>query len=237
MRVSIPGSSGPTLPPGGDVSQVLAKVSPEDGDATWVDPVGTIAALRVWEPATIVFTDSFDAGVPAGAPWSTSGSFATLAMSSTPGANKPGFTTALRMTGSSTTHILTLDLDAIAELATKTPLTLKYWWSVTKVSSGPNFTQLDGATNRLTASTAQAGGTTTDWVEVSAAIGSKSNDQIWTLVNGATNNAAYIAGVRVLAATDPYMLNDIITYDSVIYRSTLNNNPNTPTSGIGWDVV
>ncbi len=110
------------------------------------------------------------------------------------------------------------------------------WYSIQRPLSATThvFTGIDGATQRTTASNG-TNGSSTAWAQATQLIGSINNDQLWNLTNGVGNvGALLLTGMEIYGTVAPYMLNDVVRYNGLYYKSTKDNNSDTPGVGLGW---
>lgn len=225
------------LPEGGTTAQMLVKASDDDLDFTYADPVGSVASVRVWEAASLLYLQDFTGGVP-DAPWTVPAT-ATAEVAPTVASTTPTpYTTVLRYANLNGTRTLSLDLNALEELDGFTPIQIKFWVAQRRGNVGGNpvnFSFYDGATLRHASGNTSISSSVA-WAEHTYTIGSVDNDPTW-VVNHGTSADFWLTGVRIYANAAPYMLNEIVRYNGEFYRSLLNNNPNQPDSLVGWQEV
>jgi hypothetical protein len=238
------GAPGPGVPTGGPAGTYLKKTSGVDYATAWGVPSGLFRGA--WVDATAVATYDFNGGVPAVFTPFTTGTGTTpvaAAASGAPGTPPAGVTTALKVNAN---NVLTGNSAGVsmnlATLGLGTIVRVSFWHGAGQSTNGNQF-QLRFTAAGVTRFTRNAsdGSPTEPWAYTEVGVG-PTDTVSWGEhgVYGVSSNesaSAFFTRIVLYATSDPYMAGQYVSYNGALYLSSLDNNPNVPSSLTGWSLV
>lgn len=235
------------LPVDGSQDMLLSRDTSGDTVGKWTvkDPLGKYRGT--WGPDEEVYFTDFGSGFPTEfttyQPTSLIPTNTVEAMSVNTGTSKPAYANVAKISvptsGGGLRAGLVMDVSNVGSVTGKTVTRVKYW-EVTTASAITNKT-FEALENGVLRQTENLATTALPWEEhtlsLTGGVG-KIQWQIKTSGNTSGTSIYYLAGVRVYATTTPYLYGDTVDYAGKLYRSNINNNSDTPGTGVAsWELI
>lgn len=196
-----------------------------------------------WAPDELVWSEDFAGGVPSGPGWSVAGSpvVASVLMSTLGGGYvtgvAPGYSHALSIYGGSfANRDVLLDVSQVEEIADLSLTRVVFEAGIHDDTWGnTNFTfQVDGANSGTLGASDVA-----PWTHFDVALAGDHPVLKWRR-SGTDNDGhgyVFVAGVRIYAQSDPYMLGELVTWKGQVWKTTVDNNGSEPGTDATWELV